>query len=169
MMANSTEEKKHWFRRVVVELQSPLVRYSRKITGNLESSREIVQDSFLKLWRERHEELVEHAKPWLYRVCRNASIDYKRREIGMEAFSEETMFSTESYPEDQVLKMEVYKRISQMSAKHREVLILKFQEGMSYKEISDVTGHSVSNVGHLIHHALKELKGQLSKEEVSNE
>ena len=38
---------------------------------------------------------------------------------------------------------------------------LKFQNGFSYREISRISGHSVTNVGYLIHVGLKTLRGQL--------
>ena len=40
----------------------------------------------------------------------------------------------------------------------QEVIRLKFQHGLSYKEISAVTGLSVSNVGYLLHVAIKRLR-----------
>jgi RNA polymerase sigma-70 factor (ECF subfamily) len=43
----------------------------------------------------------------------------------------------------------------------REVLQLKFQNGFSYQEISRISGHSVSNVGYLIHAGIKTLRGYL--------
>ena len=43
----------------------------------------------------------------------------------------------------------------------REVIRLKFQNGFSYQEISRISGHSVSNVGYLIHVGLKSLRHQL--------
>ena len=43
----------------------------------------------------------------------------------------------------------------------REAIRLKFQNGFSYREISRISGHSVTNVGYLIHVGLKTLRGQL--------
>ena len=43
----------------------------------------------------------------------------------------------------------------------REVIRLKFQNGFSYQEISRISGHSVSNVGYLIHAGVKVLRVQL--------
>jgi len=48
--------------------------------------------------------------------------------------------------------------VEQLPSRDREVVTLKFQQGLSYKEISEVTGLTVSNVGYVLHHALKELK-----------
>lgn len=48
--------------------------------------------------------------------------------------------------------------ISTLSTDQQEVVRLKFQEEMSYKEIAEVTGHSVSNVGFLLHTAIRTLR-----------
>ena len=48
-----------------------------------------------------------------------------------------------------------------LPASQREVIRLKFQNGFSYREISRISGHSVTNVGYLIHTGLKTLRGQL--------
>ncbi len=44
----------------------------------------------------------------------------------------------------------------------REVIRLKFQNGFSYQEIARISGHSVGNVGYLIHMGLKTIRGQLA-------
>lgn len=44
----------------------------------------------------------------------------------------------------------------------QEVIRLKFQNGFSYQEISRISGHSVGNVGYLIHVGLKTLRGRLA-------
>ncbi|HOK77925.1 MAG TPA: sigma-70 family RNA polymerase sigma factor, partial [Verrucomicrobiota bacterium] len=43
----------------------------------------------------------------------------------------------------------------------RELIMLKFYDGLSYKEISARTGLSVGHVGYLLHHALKKLTADL--------
>ena len=43
----------------------------------------------------------------------------------------------------------------------REVLRLKFQNGFSYREISRITGHSVTNVGYLMHAGMKTIRGRM--------
>ncbi len=49
----------------------------------------------------------------------------------------------------------------------REVIRLKFQNGFSYQEISRISGHSVSNVGYLIHAGVKALRVQLFASEAA--
>src|SRR4030042_90557 len=54
--------------------------------------------------------------------------------------------------------------VDELSPAQREVISLKFEHEMSYKEISSVTGLSVSNVGFLIHVGLKTIKQRISTE-----
>jgi RNA polymerase sigma-70 factor (ECF subfamily) len=48
-----------------------------------------------------------------------------------------------------------------LPASQREVIRLKFQNGFSYQEISRISGHSVTNVGYLLHVGLKSLRHRL--------
>ena len=48
--------------------------------------------------------------------------------------------------------------LSKLPDNQQEVIRLKFQDGLSYKEISEITGNSVSHVGVLIHNGVKKLR-----------
>ena len=69
-------------------------------------------------------------------------------------------------PSDAVGKQEeedrMVKELEQLPKPQQEVLRLKFQEGLSYREIGRITGHSVTNVGFLIHTGLKRLRERLA-------
>ena len=56
-------------------------------------------------------------------------------------------------------------RIDALPERDQELLRLKFQEGLSYKQISAVTHLSVSNVGFILHRALRRLRSELATEE----
>lgn len=55
----------------------------------------------------------------------------------------------------------VLRLLATLPEKQQEVLRLKFQGGLSYKEIAGVLGLSVSNVGFLIHTAIASLRERL--------
>jgi RNA polymerase sigma-70 factor (ECF subfamily) len=55
--------------------------------------------------------------------------------------------------------------LERLTDNQRTVLVLKMQEGKSYREISEITGLSVSNVGFLIHRGLKRMGEFLRQEE----
>jgi RNA polymerase sigma-70 factor (ECF subfamily) len=52
-----------------------------------------------------------------------------------------------------------------LTENQQDCIRLKFQNGLSYKEISQVTGLSVSNVGYLIHTGLKKIRQQMKQEQ----
>ena len=56
---------------------------------------------------------------------------------------------------------QVLRALDNLPPSQREVIRLKFQNGFSYREISRISGHSVSNVGFLIHTGLKTIRRRL--------
>ncbi|MGL4855275.1 MAG: hypothetical protein ACRC37_08510, partial [Lentisphaeria bacterium] len=63
-----------------------------------------------------------------------------------------------------------YGLIKDLGMKHQELIRLKYDHMLSYKEMSELTGYSVSHVGVLLHEAMMELKLKMARsEEVGNE
>lgn len=56
---------------------------------------------------------------------------------------------------------EVMRMLHDLPDGQKEAIVLKFGHGLSYKEIAAVTGHSVSNVGFLIHTGLKTVRQRM--------
>jgi RNA polymerase sigma-70 factor (ECF subfamily) len=54
--------------------------------------------------------------------------------------------------------------LQELSANQRSVILLFFEEGLSYKEIAAVTGFSMSNVGMLLHRGLKRMRASLERD-----
>ena len=86
----------------------------------------------------------------------------------MSQLSEEQVhrcLSTDPAPLEAVERQEMGRRVLELMESlppsQREVLRLKFQNGFSYQEISRISGHSISNVGYLIHAGIKTLRGYL--------
>ena len=167
---------KLWFQQAVDKYQRPLTRYARGILRNLEPAREVVQESFLRLWKNGEVESGNPLRIWLYRTTRNLAIDHLRKEGRMESLSEndeEQLPCPEQMPSEALEKKQASKNImsevDSLPAKYQEVLRLKFQEELSYKEISEVTGHSVSHVGVLLHTAILNLRQSLAQSGGRNE
>ena len=78
---------------------------------------------------------------------------------------EESVPSRDPAPLDVLERGETTNRIldiyGTLSDNQQEVLRLKFQNGLSYKEISRITDLTVSNVGYLIHTALKTIRAKI--------
>lgn len=165
--------KEAWYRATIAAYETPLIRYTQKITGDLETARDVVQDTFFRLlehedWRGLQAGSV---KAWLYRVCRNRALDLKRKDRPMRPATEEDIERRgESRTPDPAAVVEARQSrkvlrelVSGLPEKQREVVKLKFEQDLSYREIAEVTGHSVGNVGYLLHHGLATLRKRLAR------
>ncbi len=56
--------------------------------------------------------------------------------------------------------------LNRLPEKQQEVIRLKIEHGLKYRQISEVTGLSVSNVGYLLHQGLQTLRRQLASQQV---
>ncbi len=146
--------------------ERPLLGYARRLLGDVEQARDVVQDAFLKLCREPMALDDPRLKPWLYRVCRNRAIDVLRKERRMHMLDDgERLTSTSAEPAQAVAAQDEQHRlvahVRALPPRQQEVVWLRFQGGLSYRQIADVTRHSVSHVGVLLHEAMTTLRARL--------
>jgi RNA polymerase sigma factor (sigma-70 family) len=154
------------------DFEGPLTGYAAGLLGgDWDRARDVVQDTFIKLHRQDPEMIQGRLKSWLYTVCRNRSIDVLRKEnpmlsSGGEAFENlnDSALDPSRAMEERERHAEVMTFLDRLPENQREVIRLKFQGDLSYKEISDVTGLSVSNVGFLIHTGIKRLRSLMGVE-----
>jgi len=160
------------FRAVVERYEAALVRYAARITGNVDRARDVVQDAFLRL-HQQNGSPPDNVQAWLYTVCRRRALDIVRKETRMKTLEfssvENGQVAVCETPPSQAVAMErqetqsaILQLLSELPDNQQEVVRLKFQENLSYRDISEVTGLSVSNVGYLLHVALKTLRQQLA-------
>jgi len=144
------------------QFEKPLVSFAKQITGDLDSARDAVQETFLRLSRQNLERLQPRLAPWLYSVCRNCALDF-RRKAGryIDAVGEEFP-STDACPARQAIADEDKKKLAALVAglpeRQRELLQLKFEGDLSYKEMGEVMKMSVSHIGVQLHEAVQTLR-----------
>ncbi|MEM9478927.1 MAG: sigma-70 family RNA polymerase sigma factor [Verrucomicrobiota bacterium] len=170
-------------REAVEEFEVPLVRYAMSILHDLERARDVVQDTFLRLYQQDEEEIRPKLRSWLFTVCRNRAFDVIKKEKRMIPVEESSFYDLggpDPSPRDAMVIREregekqeelerVYAEMKTLSQNQQDVLRLKFQGELSYKEIAEVTGLSMGNVGFLLHAALKKLRARLcAPESVTN-
>lgn len=168
MTTDETDRQAEWVREAVARYEGPLLRYAASLTGDLDSARDVVQDTFVRLWRSDPDRLADGLPAWLYTVCRNRALDVRRKEHRVGRLDDAPVARATSLDPDP-------SALAETSAAHREVLAvlrtlppsqqevvrLKFQAGLSYKEIAAATGHSVTNVGYLLHTALATVRERM--------
>ena len=169
---NPTTPPAQWVAEVFARLEVPLVAYVRKqLWGNLEAARDIVQDVFVKLCQQAWPEIEPHATAWLYRTCRNRAIDLSRREGRMSAIHTGTDIANlqdraghgpDHRAEEGEQLEQLRAGVGQLSEQQQEVLRLRLHDGLSYRQIAEVTGLTITNVGYHLHQAISQLRARLA-------
>jgi RNA polymerase sigma factor (sigma-70 family) len=151
---------------LIARYERPLLQYTHRLVGDSEQAKDVVQEAFLRLVKDGPRD-EDHARAWLYTVCRNLAFDQRRQERRVQTPPELSKTDPPTVTELLVKREEgvaVQQLLLQLPANQREVVRLKFQAGLSYKEIAAVTSLSVSNVGFLLHVALKTLRRHFEEE-----
>ena len=157
-------------------LEAPLLSYGLRLTGELGLAEDVVQEAFMKLHSQFKE--VRAPRRWLYRTVHNLALNQRRKSskiVSLHQFSEDENQSTPvpdiadpaPLPDEQISRMEgiglVRLSLETLDERSRELIRLKFTDELSYRDISARTGISVSNVGYILHHALKTIAAELAK------
>jgi RNA polymerase sigma-70 factor (ECF subfamily) len=146
----------------------PLIRYATWLLRDSDLARDIVQETFLRLCREDSSKVSGRIAPWLFTVCRNLAFDTRKKEARMTSLGE-TEIGVDCRLEQRETVGEIFKLVENLPKNQREVVYLKFQCDLSYKEISEVTTLSIGNVGLLLHTALKTIRKQVLSEAARGE
>ena len=156
-------------------LESPLLSYALRLLGERALAEDTVQEAFMKL----HAQFAEVREPrrWLYRTVHNLALNHRRQErkiVPLEPVAAQggvvptpDTADPEPLPDEQIIRWEgiglVRLSLGALDERSREVVRLKFDEDLSYKEISERTGLTPGHVGYLLHHALKAIAAELAR------
>ena len=166
------------FETIVSRYEAQLLRYAGRLVGGSDASQDIIQNTFIKLFKKWDEELVPSAQlsGWLYRVAHNCAVDYMRKESRRRLLHlRQAEEINEFVPPNRGEGFAIGEKAEQaaaalhtLSMREQQLVVLKVYEEKSYREISDIADLTVSNVGYILHHAMKKmaavLKAQSTKE-----
>ena len=153
-------------------------RYRKKVLGYIcmfirrqDVAEDIAQDVFVKAYRS----LVEGAYhdsgkfvPWLMRIARNMVIDYYRKDLPISIEENSAIevklrgMSTDDSPEKAIIRKQqdrcLRMLVDELPKEQREVVILRYYIGLSFKEIADFTDVSVNTALGRMRYAIINLK-----------
>lgn len=171
-----TEEKNQnlndFFRECYEKFSDAIFRYCYFQTSNREKALDFTQDAFVKTLEYLMEgNKVENIRAFLYKVARNLIIDERRRK---KSESLDKMQESGFDIKDKVDEIEVHENefdvkrvleiVDQLELKYREVVMLRYIEDMSVKDIASILKDTENNVSVKIHRALKKLNNLLREE-----
>ncbi len=150
------------FRVLYEHYYEELYRFAWRRTRDQESSLDIIQDVFSKMWQNRSTlDETQSIKSFLYRSVINQSIDLLRKKsVRMHSPLEFVVEqASEEDNETEIAEKEALESaLEKLSDKQQQVLMMRHVEGFKNKEIADILGISVKAVEKRITGALKKLR-----------
>jgi RNA polymerase sigma factor (sigma-70 family) len=161
-----------WVMEAVEAYEAPLSRYARRLLADVDLAADAVQHAFVTLCSESRERLEGRVAPWLFRVCRNRALDHLRRagrertlgdggatEAAADAAAPVTLAADDpaARVERADLAALVRDLLADLPAPQRETIDL-WCEGLSYRQIAEVTGRQEGHVRVLAHRGLTALR-----------
>lgn len=159
------------FAHFVREHETSIFTYVLRMVGNAEDAEDITQEALLqayRTWLQVDPNGAGGYVKWCYRIAHNLAIDLarKKRPRGVDDEEVERTADTRALRPEEVYEHRVQagqlkECIQELEEKYREALILRYQEDMSYEEISKVLELPVSTIETRIHRAKKMLREKL--------
>jgi RNA polymerase sigma-70 factor (ECF subfamily) len=140
-------------------------RFVLKQIRDKDAARDIVQDSFEKMWRKVDSIDGQKAKTYLFTTAYHTLVDYTRRESKKADFSEVNFNEHSHNRQYSDLKEILNKGLDQLPEAQKSVLLLRDYEGYDYAEIGNIMGLSESQVKVYIFRARNFLKNYIGKME----
>ena len=140
-----------------------LYRFILKNVKDKDAARDIVQDTYEKLWSRVNEVPSSNAKSYMFTTAYRTMIDFFRknkRSVGLEEQHEE-LHQTSSHYSD--LKDVLNEALEKLPEIQRNVIMLRDYEGYDYREIGEITGLNESQVKVYIFRARQTLKNYIGK------
>ena len=158
---------------LVQRYQQRVVGVARALVHNLDDAVELGQEAFIRAFQNLPNfEGRSSFATWLYRITSNLAIDWRRRETRYPvAHGEEAEIELARIPSAQgdsfraasrdELGRKVRDALKELTPEHREVILLREVEGLSYEEISEVLGCPKGTVMSRLHYARGHLRSLL--------
>ena len=142
-----------------------LFRFVLKNIKDEDKARDLVQDTFLKVWEKVDDISFKKVKSYLFTTAYHTLIDYVRREKKRGDWQEhfEDYYETENKYSD--LQELLHRAIDLLPPDQKSTILLRDYEGYSYKEIAEITSLSEDQVKVYIFRGRKFLKHYLGSVE----
>lgn len=163
--------------------QSKVFSYIMFVVRNQDVANDLFQDTFMKvITRLQQGKYVDSGKfsAWVMRIAHNIIMDWYRQQkaepivsgpedndlsrLGSTSFSESSIEST--FVNEQVMR-DVRTMMNMLPPLQREVVFMRFYQGLSFKEIAEMTGVSINTALGRMRYALLNMRKMAKKHDIA--
>lgn len=161
------------YKELVLRYIKPISIFIQGYTRNKDETEDVVQDTFLKVWKNLHKfDSKNKFKPWLYKIARNTALDQikKKKLLSFSSIENNSNdldninnYATEKNEIGDIidnveLLKKVKNKINQIHPEYRSVLILHYEEELTFEEIGNIMNKPMNTVKSWHRRAINKLK-----------
>ena len=177
------EGKKSSFEELMKKYNKKIYGFIYRMVRSEEVATELTQDFFIKIYRVLAKYSFEYKfSTWAYRICYNLVIDHVRKNqtqvdsLDDDSVSQKQMLESENFVSEdgfealakEELSEYVWGVVNGIPMKYRELILLRYLQGLKYDEIAEVTGLPVGTVKNRIFKAKEILRLEIDKDGMFN-
>ena len=153
------------FKRNILQLQPRLQRTAESIIGDSESAADAVQEAAITLWEQRTTLKTQDMERLSLTIVKRRSIDMLRRQKPTVNIETEQLMQMEVPEEDPMEERYQLARklVDQLPERQRNAILMKYEEGLSNKEIEQATGMSSTHLYATLSRAYKALRDAINQ------
>jgi RNA polymerase sigma-70 factor (ECF subfamily) len=155
----------------------PIYSFVYRYIGNKQEAEDIAQEVFIKTWRNlKRFNQNKNFKTWIFTIAKNTSIDWlrKKKSVPLSYFENEegenalakTLRNPAPLPDEIIEQTNIREllnaAVNQLAPKYRMVLLLRYNDHFTFKEIGKILGQPLNTVKSQHRRALIKLKKILS-------
>jgi len=174
-----SSNKEEAFRVLLNKYTKHIYNFVRQMVPNNNDAEDVTQEVFIKVWKNlKKYKNGQNFKTWLFTIAKNSAIDFLRKRKAI-VFSDleseinkkgdkddfnfsETIESEESLPDAMLQKIQdvnfLNKLLSQISTEYKTILLLHYQEDMTFEEIGEILDKPLNTVKSYHRRALLKLR-----------
>ena len=163
------------FETLVTRYTTPIYNFAFRLTGNTQTAEDITQETFVKVWKNiKKYNSSQVFRAWIFTIARNTATDHLRKKAtipfsllgGEDQEFEDTLSDETILPDEMFAKIEDAKVLETfleaLPPDYRTVIILHYQENMTFDEIGKVLQKPLNTVKSHHRRALEKLRDLLS-------
>ena len=161
------------FNRLINKYQQKIYWHARRMTGSHLDADEVVQEVLLVLYNKLKDfQFKSSVYTWIYRITSTRSINFLNKRKFKRILSFDDINTSEIGSKEDIIQdidtKDKIKKLDQflqtLPAKQREIFILRNVDGLSYEEISEITGKSLGGLKSNYFHAINKISEMMKNE-----
>lgn len=164
--------KKESYLKAYEDFADAIFRHCYFRMSDKEKAKDLMQETFIKVWEYTivNNNTVYNMRAFLYKTANNLIIDEyrKKKSLSLETLREDGFEPVSTDHENMELAIstkEVLKFIGELDPKYREVVVMRYVDDLSPKEIAEITGENKNNISVRINRGVQKLKALINSNE----